>query len=87
LIVDLTKPGSLDLNHIGRSRDGLVGYDAALTQLRSRVRFPVFVSHSDYDTFCKFALLTPLIRITGRQMLFVLCMEVHGARLYESMNL
>jgi uncharacterized membrane protein YcfT len=26
-----------------KSRDGLVGYDAALTQLRSRVRFPVFV--------------------------------------------
>lgn len=25
------------------SRDGLVGYDAALTQLRSRVRFPVLV--------------------------------------------
>jgi hypothetical protein len=25
------------------SRDGLVGYDAALTQLRSRVQFPVFV--------------------------------------------
>ena len=24
-------------------RDGLVGYDAALTQLRSRVQFPVFV--------------------------------------------
>ena len=30
--------------HIGmRSRDGLVGYDAALTQLRSGVRFPFFV--------------------------------------------
>eukprot|EP00957_Ditylum_brightwellii_P210257 15364747-Ditylum_brightwellii.AAC.1 len=26
-----------------KSRDGLVGYDAALTQLRSRVQFPVFV--------------------------------------------
>ena len=25
------------------SRDGLVGYDAALTQLRSGVRFPFFV--------------------------------------------
>ena len=25
------------------SRDGLVGYDAALTQLRSGVRFPLFV--------------------------------------------
>ena len=25
------------------SRDGLVGYDAALTRLRSRVQFPVFV--------------------------------------------
>ena len=28
------------------SRDGLVGYDAALTQLRSGVRFPLFVACS-----------------------------------------
>ena len=33
----------LDSALVGTSRDGLVGYDAALTQLRSRVRFPVFV--------------------------------------------
>ena len=30
--------------HRSSSRDGLVGYDAALTQLRSRVRFSVFVA-------------------------------------------
>ena len=34
-----------------RSRDGLVGYDAALTQLRSRVRFPVFVSDFFFWSF------------------------------------
>eukprot|EP00985_Skeletonema_marinoi_P002899 scaffold1185_cov108-Skeletonema_marinoi.AAC.1 len=32
-----------DAPSLSMSRDGLVGYDAALTRLRSRVRFPVFV--------------------------------------------
>ena len=31
------------LAQVEASRDGLVGYDAALTQLRSGVRFPLFV--------------------------------------------
>ena len=34
------------------SRDGLVGYDAALTQLRSRVQFPVFVMSSPLLILC-----------------------------------
>ena len=46
-------PGEMDKNccivfsfkarPLQAGRDGLVGYDAALTQLRSGVRFPLFV--------------------------------------------
>ena len=32
-------------------KDGLVGYDAAFTRLRSRVRFPVFVLFVASDVF------------------------------------
>ena len=37
---------SFKARSVEASRDGLVGYDAALTQLRSGVRFPLFVACS-----------------------------------------
>ena len=53
-----------------RSRDGLVGYDAALTQLRSRVQFPVFVrllvligSFALYSSQSHFTLIKALAQV------------------------
>jgi hypothetical protein len=42
-------------------RGGLVGYDAALTQLRSGVRFPstVLLQKSDAMNFCKTPIVNP----------------------------
>lgn len=40
---DLFEEQMAGLSWIFNSRDGLVGYDAALTQLRSWVQFPFFV--------------------------------------------
>ena len=37
-------------------RDGLVGYDAALTRLRSGVRLPLLVIFLEYQYFCLFGL-------------------------------
>ena len=37
------------LNNVIR-RDGLVGYDAAFTQLRSWVQFPLFVEDSGFES-------------------------------------
>ena len=36
-----------DNGHLKHRRDGLVGYDAALTQLRSWVQFPFLVYSAD----------------------------------------
>ena len=55
-------------------RRGLVGYDAALTQLRSRVRFSVFVQWESNSTPAFFR-----FRETG-PFLFVICCRVYLVR-------